>query len=61
MKPYFVLLNHPKHQPVPMVDDSGDLVFFETDFEAKEAAFDNPLGFEFGFEIFELGGGLYFG
>lgn len=59
---YFVILNHPNGGVVPMVkNDEADLAMFESETEAMVCASDNPLGENYGFEIFELGGGTYHG
>ncbi len=59
-KPYFVILNHQRIGIyLPMVDDNGQLAMFTTDKEAIEAGNNNPLGRACGFEVFEIGGGLF--
>ena len=58
-KIYFVVLNHAKEEDYfPLTDDKGDLIMFETETKATLAAETNTLGNFFGFEVFELGGGL---
>jgi len=56
-KPYFVILNHPEPGVyLPLNDDVG-MAFFESESMAISAAESSVLGSEFGFEVFELGGG----
>ena len=58
-KIYFVILNHAKEGDYfTLTDDTGKLSMFETETEATLAAETNTLGNFFGFEIFELGGGV---
>jgi hypothetical protein len=59
-KPYFVILNHPNGSVMPMVDDNDDLAMYESEVDARVAASGSMLGSEFGYEIFELGGGTSF-
>lgn len=62
MKNYFVILNHPNGIVMPLVEgDDNDLAMFESDTDAMAAGYENPLGQNFGFEIFELGGGSHHG
>jgi hypothetical protein len=56
-KPYFVILNHPNGHYMPMVDINENLVMFDSEMAAIVAGNKNMLGF--GFEVFELGGGVY--
>lgn len=58
-KPYFVLLDHPNGGIMPLVDKHDNMAMFESETEAMAAAGNSSLGSEFGFEIFELGGGVY--
>ena len=58
-KIYFVILNCQKEGDyLPLTDDSGKLSMFETETEATLAGEANKIGNFFGFEVFELGGGL---
>lgn len=58
-KPYFVILNHQKDGLyIPMVDDNNNLAMFASETDATVAGNENPLGNAFGFEVFELGGGV---
>ena len=60
-KPYFVILNNPCGDVIPMIkNDVGDLMMFESEIEAIAKAEDNPLGSNYGFEVFELGGGCHY-
>ena len=57
-KIYFVILNHAKEGVyLPLTDDKGKLIMFETETEALVAVEESLLGRQHGFEIFELGGG----
>jgi hypothetical protein len=58
-KPYFVILNHPNGHYMPMVDDDGNLAMFCSETLAIVAGNENMLGSSFGFEVFELGGGVF--
>lgn len=55
---YFVMLLLPNGNSVPLMNNE-DMAFFESKEDAVEAARRNPLGRELGFEIFELGDGVY--
>lgn len=59
MNKYFVILNHYNGMYLPMVDDNDALEMFETEALAITAGNNNPLGFACGFEVFELGGGVF--
>ena len=61
-KPYFVILNNQKEGVyLPLMEGDGKtLAVFETELCAEVAAFDNPLGKNLGFEVFELGGGVVY-
>lgn len=54
---FFVILNSYTGRPVPMTDDQGELAWYETSEEAKEAADNCSLGCAYGYEIFERGTG----
>ena len=58
-KHYFVILNCQNGMVTPMVqgDLQEELAMFEHEYEAIAAAENNMLGANFGFEVFELGGG----
>ena len=58
-KPYFVILNHPNGHYMPMVDDDENLAMFDSEISAIVAGNDHMLGSSFGFEVFELGGGVF--
>ena len=58
-KPYFAILNSPDGGVMPFMENEYELAMFKTELDAKEAVFKNRLGGTFGFEIFELGGGVY--
>lgn len=57
-KPYFVILNHPNGGNVPMTDEDDEMVFFECEDDAFNAASNTSIGPEFGFEIFRSGNGI---
>jgi hypothetical protein len=59
MTNYFVMLNHPNPNinAVVMVNEDDEVSFFSSAEWARTAALDNPLGENFGYEIFELGTG----
>ena len=54
---FFVMLNHPNPSvpAVPLVDDEGDVVFFDDRGHACFAAEESSLGEVYGFEVFQLG------
>jgi hypothetical protein len=56
---FFVMLNHPRGTPVPMMDIQSDdeIAWFKTERQARSIAEQNPLGDAYGFEIFKLGEG----
>ena len=59
-KPYFVILNHQKPDLfIPMEDENDNLAMFDSEISAIEAGQNNTLGNAFGFEVFELGGGVF--
>lgn len=53
MKDYFVMLQHPTGGYVPMINSDGDIALYDTEEEAREEAKANPLGENYGFEIFQ--------
>lgn len=55
--PFFVMLHHPNGGALPMVDDNEDVVFYDSKTHAISDAKANPLGGNYGFEIFEIGYG----
>ena len=58
-KIYFVILNHAEEGDYfPLTDKNGKLSMFETEIKATLAGETHTLGNFFGFEVFELGGGL---
>lgn len=57
-KPYFVILNHPSGDFLPLINDDGlSLSMYESEHEAMQAGNENPLGGAYGFEVFEIGDG----
>ena len=60
MKPYFVMLDLPNGDITPLTDEDGVIAMFEFQLDAMKAGFNNRLGEELGFEIFESGNGLYY-
>ena len=54
---FFVMLKHPNPSvpAVPLVDDDGDVVFFDDRGHACFAAEESSLGEVYGFEVFQLG------
>ena len=54
---YFVMLSHPNINPLPMTEDDEHVAYFNTLEEAKSAAEDNPLGENYGYEVFCIGRG----
>ena len=63
---FFVMLdiqyaNKDEMSHVPMVDEEGDIEFYETMEAAKVVAEEQPLGVAFGFEVFEIGCGEFQG
>ena len=59
-RPCFVVLNHPNGSVMPMVDDDDNLAMYDSEISAQVAASGNMLGSTFGYEVFELGGGVCF-
>ena len=58
-KLYFVILNCQKEgDHLPLTDDSGKLSMYKSETDAMVAGEANSIGNFFGFEVFELGGGL---
>lgn len=57
---YFVMLTTQSGRSIPMMRNE-EVAFYETIEDAKLDAQNNPLGASFGFEVFELGGGVYCG
>lgn len=59
-KPFFVILNHQKGGIyLPLLSTDENLKMFASKIDATVAGNENPLGSKFGFEVFELGGGLH--
>ena len=59
-KPYFVILNHQNSDLfIPMTDENDNLAMFDSEISAVIAGQDNPLGKAFGFEVFEMGDGVF--
>lgn len=55
---YFVILYCQNGKPTVLMDEEGEeLAIFGNKEAAKEAAWNNPLGFNFGYEIHEVGAG----
>ncbi len=57
-KLYFIILNHSNGKAYPLMDNNKELAMFENETEAILAASNNDLAINFGYEVFELGGGL---
>ena len=55
--PFFVILHHPSGGILPMIDEYDELALYETFDEAADAAENNILGQNIGYEIFEAGWG----
>ena len=56
---YFVILNHPNENIyMPLEDDDG-MAMFESEALAIVAGNKSMIGSEFGFEVFEIGGGVW--
>lgn len=53
---FFVMLYTPHGGYTPMMGDD-DIATFETEDTARKCAEDNPLGENFGYEIFQIGEG----
>jgi hypothetical protein len=56
VKEFFVMLSTQSGGATPMID-GGEMAFFATQAEADAASRNNPLGDNFGYEVFELGCG----
>lgn len=57
---YFVMLNCQFGSVTILMDEEGDEVaFFETKEDADFAAYENPLGKAYGWEVFCLGNGEF--
>ena len=60
-KPYFVMLTTKDWNGVaPLVNEAGEVCQYETENEAFAAGGANIMGAAFGFEVFEIGGGVCF-
>lgn len=58
-KPYFVILNTSNEKTfMPMFDDDDNLAMFDSEISATVAGNKNLLGSVYGFEVFEIGGGV---
>lgn len=58
-KPFFImLLNQRGTCAMPIVDEEGDVMFYASHDEAKEAMRGHVYAEAFGFEVFEMGNGL---
>ena len=57
-KDFFVMLNHQNGGIVPMTDKEGDLVTYDSEEDARQAANTTILGEAFGYEVFERGCGV---
>jgi hypothetical protein len=56
---FFVLLNVPNHKPMALLDDdTEELLYFDTELKARQAATSTWVGERFGYEVFELGCGV---
>ena len=51
---YFVMIRNASRDnwPLPLVDESEDVVLFDNEREANAAGLNNPLGNAYGFEIY---------
>jgi len=58
-KDFFIMMNHPSKEarPTPIVDEEGDVVFFESEEAATTAAEEHFWASKTGYEVFELGCG----
>lgn len=55
-----MILNHQKGGIyLPLLSTDENLKMFASKIDATVAGNENPLGSKFGFEVFELGGGLH--
>lgn len=56
---YFVMLTTQNGSAIPLMKSDGEsMAFFESPEDARDSALQNPFGAEFGWEVFELGGGV---
>lgn len=59
MSDYFIMMNsHKGDYIMPIVDDNGDVVLYETEEEAIEIADNHYYCKAFGYEVFERGTGI---
>ena len=58
-KPYFVILNSGRDNVfIPMLDDDNNLAMFDSETAAIVAGNQSLFGSSYGFEVFEIGGGV---
>ncbi len=57
--PYFVMLVLQDGSHTPLLNPLGQVQFFELQEEATTSASTSLLGKIFGFEVFEIGGGVH--
>jgi hypothetical protein len=55
---FFVMLTTQNGDYLPLIDKYGDIAKFNTANAARDSAKNNPLGENFGYEIFERGCGV---
>ena len=56
---FFVMLYTQRGSYTPLVDsENDDIVKFQTEEAARECAKQNPLGEQFGYEVYEIGCGV---
>lgn len=55
---YFVMLDHPSGAIVPLTTEDNEVAIFANVRDARIAAMREPLGVQFGYEIFEVGTGV---
>jgi hypothetical protein len=59
-KPYFIMMySQDGSTAMPIIEENGDVTFFETEEEARELAKEHHFCFNFGYEIFEMGTGSF--
>jgi len=58
MKPYFAILTTQSGDFVPMTNFEGEFEFFETQEQAEAGAKASYYGEHYGWEVFEMGGGI---
>jgi hypothetical protein len=56
-KDFFIMMYNQKEGAIPIIDENQNVVFFETEEEARKAVKDHYFCQQLGYEIFELGMG----